>query len=81
MSNYEMVAIEKSISIQREQFTRFKTAYDYLNKITFTINRLNIDLLVGDIVSIISRVTNLILTRNAFLLYFQKGMEDFAKET
>jgi len=81
MSNYEMVAIEKSISIQREQFTRFKTAYDYLNKITFTINRLNIDLLVGDIVSIISRVTNLILTRNAFLLYFQKGMEDYAKET
>jgi len=76
-----MVAIEKSISIQREQFTRFKTAYDYLNKITFTINRLNIDLLVGDIVSIISRVTNLILTRNAFLLYFQKGMEDYAKET
>ena len=44
MSNYEMVAIEKSISIQREQFTRFKTAYDYLNKITFTINGMNIDL-------------------------------------
>ena len=81
MSNYKMVDVEKSISIQHEQFTRFKTAYDYLNKITFTINRLNIDLLVGDIVSIISRVTNLILTRNAFLLYFQKGMEDYAKET
>ena len=65
MSNYKMVDVEKSISIQREQFTRFKTAYDYLNKITFTINGMNIDLLVGDIVSImgISRVTNLILTR------------------
>jgi hypothetical protein len=65
MSNYKMVDVEKSISIQHEQFTRFKTAYDYLNKITFTINGMNIDLLVGDIVSImgISRVTNLILTR------------------
>ncbi len=65
MSNYKMVDVEKSISIQREQSTRFKTAYDYLNKITFTINGMNIDLLVGDIVSIIgiSRVTNLILTR------------------
>lgn len=65
MSNYKMVGVEKSISIQREQSTRFKTAYDYLNKITFTINGMNIDLLVGDIVSIIgiSRVTNLILTR------------------
>ena len=83
MSNYKMVDVEKSISIQHEQFTRFKTAYDYLNKITFMINGMNIDLLVGDIVSImgISRVTNLILTRNAFLLYFQKGMEDYAKET
>lgn len=65
MSNYKMVDVEKSISIQHEQFTRFKTAYDYLNKITFMINGMNIDLLVGDIVSImgISRVTNLILTR------------------
>jgi len=65
MSNYKIVDVEKSISIQHEQFTRFKTAYDYLNKITFTINGMNIDLLVGDIVSImgISRVTNLILTR------------------
>ena len=65
MSNYKMVDVEESISIQHEQFTRFKTAYDYLNKITFTINGMNIDLLVGDIVSIrgISRVTNLILTR------------------
>ena len=81
MSNYKMVDVEKPISTQHEQFTRFKTAYDYLNKITFTINRLNIDLLVGDIVSIISRVTNLILTRNAFLLYFQEGMGDYAKET
>jgi len=32
MSNYKMVDVEKSISIQHEQFTRFKTAYDYLNK-------------------------------------------------
>ncbi len=65
MSNYKMVDVEKSISIQREQSTRFKTAYDYLNKITFTINGLNTDLLVGDIVSIIgiSRIINLILTR------------------
>jgi hypothetical protein len=65
MSNFKMVDVEKSISIQHERFTRFKTAYDYLNKITFTINGMNIDLLVGDIVSImgISRVTNLILTR------------------
>lgn len=65
MSNYKMVDVEKSISIQHEQFTRFKTAYDYLNKITFTINGLHIDLIVGDIVSImgISRVTNLMLTR------------------
>ena len=69
MSNYKMVDVEKSISIQHEEFTRFKTAYDYLNKITFMINGMNIDLLVGDIVSIIvsimgiSRVTNLILTR------------------
>ena len=65
MSNYKMVDVEESISIQHEQFTRFKTAYDYLNKITFMINGMNIDLLVGDIVSImgISRVTNLILTR------------------
>ncbi len=65
MSNYKMVDVEKSISIQHEQFTRFKTAYDYLNKIIFMINGMNIDLLVGDIVSImgISRVTNLILTR------------------
>lgn len=65
MSNYKMVDVEKSISIQHEQFTRFKTAYDYLNKITFMINGMNIDLLVGDIVSImgISRVTNLILIR------------------
>ena len=60
-----MVDVEKSISIQHEQFTRFKTSYDYLNKITFTINGMNIDLIVGDIVSImgISRVTNLMLTR------------------
>ena len=65
MSNYKMVDVEKPISIQHEQFTRFKTAYDYLNKITFTINGMSIDLLVGDIVSIvgISRLTNLILTR------------------
>ena len=65
MSNYKMVDVEKPISTQHEQFTRFKTAYDYLNKITFMINGMNIDLLVGDIVSImgISRVTNLILTR------------------
>lgn len=58
MSNYKMVNV--NISTQHEQFTRFKTAYDYLNKITFTINGMNIDLLVGDIVSImgISRVTN-----------------------
>jgi len=52
MSNYKMVDVEKSISIQHEQFTRFKTSYDYLNKITFTINGMNIDLIVGDIVSI-----------------------------
>ena len=66
MSNYKMVDVEKSISAQHEQFTRFKTAYDYLNKITFTINGImSIDLLVGDIVSIMgtSRLTNLILTR------------------
>lgn len=65
MSNFKTVDVEKSISIQHERFTRFKTAYDYLNKITFTINGMNIDLLVGDIVSImgISRVTNLILAR------------------
>ena len=44
MSNYRMVDVEKSISIQHEQFTRFKTSYDYLNKITFTINGMNIDL-------------------------------------
>ena len=44
MSNYKMVDVEKSISIQHEQFTRFKTSYDYLNKITFTINGMNIDL-------------------------------------
>lgn len=65
MSNFKTVDVEKSISIQHERFTRFKTAYDYLNKITFTINGMNIDLLVGDIVSImgISSVTDLILTR------------------
>ena len=70
-----MVGVEKSIPIQREQSTRFKTAYDYLNKITFTINGMNIDLLVGDIVSIIgiSRVTNLILTRICISFLLPKG--------
>jgi len=74
MSNFKTVDVEKSISIQHERFTRFKTAYDYLNKITFTINGMNTDLLVGDIVSImgISRVTNLILTRICVFFFTSK---------
>jgi hypothetical protein len=81
MSNYKMVDAEKSISIQHEQFTRFKTAYDYLNKITFMINGMNIDLLVGNIVSImgISRVTNLILTRICISSLLPKRHEGLRK--
>src|SRR6266487_4865497 len=60
--------LENGICTQRKHLTKFKTAYDYLNRLSFTIygtfNK-TVELLAGDAVCLLgdSRVTNLMLTK------------------
>jgi hypothetical protein len=59
---------EKAISTQPELTTKLKTAYDYLSRLSFTINgtcNKTVELLLGDAVCLVgdSRMINLILTK------------------
>ncbi len=60
--------IQQATSTPHELVTKLKTAYDYLNRLSFTINGTcskNIELLVGDSVCLVGhpRMINLILTK------------------
>ena len=68
MSELVTENLEKAISTQQEHLTKFKTAYDYLNRLTFTINgtcNKTVELLSGDAVCLVgdSRMINLMLTK------------------
>jgi len=63
-----VTGLEKATSTRQELITKLKTAYDYLNRLSFTINgtsNKNVELLVGDSVCLLgnSRMINLILTK------------------
>src|SRR5206468_9527986 len=67
MSNLIAEKPNRTMSIQQEPL-KLKTAYDYLNRLSFTINgtcNKTVELLLGDAVCLVgdSRMINLILTK------------------
>jgi len=81
-----IAGLEKATLNQQESLTKFKTAYDYLNRFSFTINgtcNKTVELLAGDAVCLVgdSRMINLMLTKICVHALMSKKYGGFSRNS